>query len=98
MFESLFDVTSISAIYTLYGSVLIALALKYFWNLHIEIAFVDSISTTTEISFQAGCLSNRENNNLLSFIIVWITKRIRKKISSNDDEDNIVYLQNYSLI
>lgn len=97
MHEILMDVTGSSTIYTLYGSIVLVFFLQYFWNLKIEYKYIQSTRSVSDIYIRPfpNCLNKRTEP--INSIIVQITKSIRRKVHTHDDEDGHVYFLNTHL-
>jgi hypothetical protein len=91
MLESIFDLFSLSAVYSIYAGLLLAL-LHFVWICNVEYEFFSSKQTDTKKRLLIIRPSNRINHTAFNTIIVWIMHHIRGKVSFSDDEDHIVYL------
>lgn len=89
MMEFLLDFSNLPEFYTVYGSICLAIIhLIWIWN--IEIKFISSNSTFQEKNYQTSPVQTKNREWQINDIISWITKFIRNKLNSLDDEDCIV--------
>lgn len=92
MYEFLMDVTSISSVYTLYGSIILVYFLKQFWDLRFEQNYGQPTRPISEFCILSNSISLNERIKPINSIIIHITKSIRRKIISHDNEEDHIYL------
>lgn len=92
MFEPELDLTSLSAIYSVYGGLFLIL-IRMIWIWNIEYQFTASNQTFEDKCLFVSGLYYKAAKQSFNNIITWILRYIRKKISSSNDEDSIDFLQ-----
>ncbi|MBU8878346.1 hypothetical protein BGM26_05005 [Bacillus sp. FJAT-29790] len=89
MLDFLMDISNIPAEYTIYGTFMIGLIIKFLWVWNIEYHFIDSLNDPHEVS-KANIPKQQIKHYLASSILLnWITKCIRKKEGPGDDPEVI---------
>lgn len=91
MLESIFDLFSLSALYSIYAGLLLTL-FHFVWICNVEYEFFSSKQTDTKKRSLVIKPSFPHNDASYNFILAWIMDYIKRKESSLDDEDPIVYL------
>lgn len=91
MIESLLDFTSLSAMYSIYGGLFLVL-MHLMWIWQVEIQYTSSTRTISEESFFSIPITKTPVNHQINFMISWMIKYIRRKISSSNNENDPVYL------
>lgn len=91
MIESLLDFISLSAMYSIYGG-LFLMFIHLLWIWKIEIQYISSNHTVSEETFFSIGFYKTPVNNHTNYIISWMIKCIRRKISSSSDEDGALFV------
>lgn len=94
MFESLSDISNLPEMYAIYCSLFFVI-IHLVWIWHVEIQFISSNQNLDKKTFFTVNHYRTSACAPLNHPIIWITKYIRKKLSSSDDEDGYVTLQPY---
>lgn len=90
MLEMMLDFNNLSP-YTVYLGIILGLTLKMIWDWNIEPPYItfDRTSSQACVRFVNQPITNKLDNRC--FLIVWLTKCIRRKENSKDDEDGHIY-------
>lgn len=93
MLEMMLDFNNLSP-YTVYLGIILGLTgltLKMIWVWNIEPPYItfDRTSSQACVRFVNQPITNKLDNRC--FLIVWLTKCIRRKENSKDDEDGHIY-------
>lgn len=90
MLEMMLDFNNLSP-YTVYLGIIVGLTLKMIWDWKIESPYITLDRTSSEacVRFVNQPIPIRFDNRY--FLIVWMTRCIRRKENSKDDEDGHIY-------
>lgn len=91
MLDTLMDFISLSALYSLYGSIFLVI-LNFLWIWNVEYQFITSAESFSNESYKELGRYYNHLNPVNNNVINWIIKYIRRKVCSSDDEDIQVIL------
>lgn len=94
MLEMMLDFNNLSP-YTVYLGIILGLTLKMIWDWNIESPSITFDRTSSEACFRFVNQPNTNKSDNRCFLIVWLTRCIRRKENCNDDEDGHIYFPYY---